>query len=204
MCIACSPHVRRSQPQQLSTYALTLFNHETEIDGKKVTIDFWDTAGQERFEKIHPSYYHGANACLLVFDTSRKISYQNLGKWYSEMQQYLGASSLSGTDASGSGGAGGAGGGEAAPVGPHIPTIVVGNKVDVDPRVTSKSFGFPAKHGLPPVEFVSASDGTNVVKVFEMAIRAALEHKAKPPEDEFEADVYKLINDDNWEQDKSS
>ena len=172
---------RLSQPQQLSTYALTLFNHETMIDGVKVTIDFWDTAGQERFEKIHPSYYHGANACLLVFDTSRKVSYQNLGKWFNEMQQYLGG----GPDTQGA----------------RIPTTVVGNKVDINPKVTEKSFGFPAKHGLPPVEFVSASDGTNVVKVFEMAIREALNNKENPT-DEFEAEVYKLINDDSaWIQD---
>ena len=28
--------------------------------------DIWDTAGQERFNSMHPSYYHGAHACVLV------------------------------------------------------------------------------------------------------------------------------------------
>ena len=28
--------------------------------------DFWDTAGQERFNSMHPSYYHQAQACILV------------------------------------------------------------------------------------------------------------------------------------------
>lgn len=28
--------------------------------------DFWDTAGQERFSSMHPSYYYGATACILV------------------------------------------------------------------------------------------------------------------------------------------
>lgn len=37
----------------------------------------------------------------------------------------------------------------------------------VDYNVTQKSFNFPKKHGLP-FYFVSASDGTNVVKVSEV------------------------------------
>merc|ERR1711988_207299 len=51
------------QPQQLSTYALTLFRHEAVVQGPDgestpVDVDFWDTAGQERFNSMHPSYYH--------------------------------------------------------------------------------------------------------------------------------------------------
>eukprot|EP00730_Choanoeca_flexa_P001757 TRINITY_DN10770_c0_g1_i11.p2 TRINITY_DN10770_c0_g1~~TRINITY_DN10770_c0_g1_i11.p2 ORF type:complete len:119 (+),score=6.55 TRINITY_DN10770_c0_g1_i11:589-945(+) len=34
------------QPHQLSTYALTLFRHAHNVNGKKITVDFWDTAGQ--------------------------------------------------------------------------------------------------------------------------------------------------------------
>lgn len=37
-------------------------------------------------------------------------------------------------------------------------------KTKVDYNITQKSFNFPKKHGLP-FYFVSASDGTNVVKV---------------------------------------
>ena len=47
----------------------------------QIDVDFWDTAGQERFNKIHPSYYHDAHCCLLVFDITRKITYKNLEKW---------------------------------------------------------------------------------------------------------------------------
>lgn len=44
--------------------------------------DFWDTAGQERFTSMHPSYYHEAHACILVFDATRKITYKNVAQWY--------------------------------------------------------------------------------------------------------------------------
>lgn len=73
-----------SEPHQDSTYALTLFRYNADIDGEKVAVgeshqflnnffdfwsfpsDFWDTAGQERFNNMHPSYYFGAHACVMV------------------------------------------------------------------------------------------------------------------------------------------
>ena len=43
-------------------------------------IDIWDTAGQEAYDNIHPTYYFEANSALLVFDTTRKITYKNCMK----------------------------------------------------------------------------------------------------------------------------
>ncbi|KAK7494546.1 hypothetical protein BaRGS_00014199 [Batillaria attramentaria] len=139
------------KPQQLSTFALTLFNHKTEIDGQKVSVDFWDTAGQERFNNMHPSYYHQAHACILAFDTTRKITYKNMPNWLKELREYR----------------------------PEIPCLCAANKIDVDPSVTKKSFNFAKKHNMP-FYFVSASDGTNVVKLFRDAIKAAVKYKSNP------------------------
>jgi len=136
------------KPQQLSTYALTLFQYKTHVDGTDVRVDFWDTAGQERFSSMHPSYYHQAHSCLLVFDITRKGTYKNLAKWYKELRDYR----------------------------ENIPCIVIANKIDVDYNITQKSFNFPKKHGLP-FYFVSASDGTNVVKAFREAIKLAVKYK---------------------------
>ena len=36
------------------------------VEGRNVVLKIWDTAGQERFNKMHPSYYHQAHACILV------------------------------------------------------------------------------------------------------------------------------------------
>ncbi len=95
------------KPQRLSTYALSLFRHRTSVGREKILIgeytrersvslsdnyfltsDFWDTAGQECFQSMHPSYYHQAHACILVFDATRKNTYKSLPKWYKEMRQY--------------------------------------------------------------------------------------------------------------------
>lgn len=154
------------QPQQLSTYALTLFRYNTSLDGKPVQVDFWDTAGQERFQSLHPSYYHRAHVCVLAFDVTRKVTYKNLEKWYKELQD-----SRRG-----------------------IPCIVVANKIDLDLKMTQKSFSFAEKRKLP-FYFVSASDGTNVVKVFGEAIRMGVTYRDNPPED-FVSEVLDLLAED--------
>ncbi|XP_077049843.1 RAB, member of RAS oncogene family-like 2 [Siphateles boraxobius] len=136
------------RPQQLSTYALTLYKYTTNINGQTILVDFWDTAGQERFRSMHPSYYHKSHACIMVFDVQRKITYKNLPNWYKELREYR----------------------------PEIPCLVVANKIDADMKVTQKSFNFAKKQGLP-FYFVSAADGTNVVKVFKDAIQMALSYK---------------------------
>ncbi|KAG9489747.1 hypothetical protein GDO78_005600 [Eleutherodactylus coqui] len=124
------------RPQRLSTFALTLYKYTTTVDDKTVLVDFWDTAGQERFQSMHASYYHKAHACIMVFDVQRKVTYKNMSTWYHELREYR----------------------------PEIPCIVVANKIDADRRATQKGFNFAKKHTLP-FYFVSAADGTNVVKV---------------------------------------
>jgi len=136
------------QPQQLSTYALTLFKYSTKLNDKQIHVDFWDTAGQERFSSMHPSYYHQAHACILVFDVTRKVTYKNLPNWYRELREYR----------------------------PEIPCLCVANKIDVDMNITNKSFNFATKNNIA-MYFVSASDGSNVVKVFRDAIKAAVAYK---------------------------
>ncbi len=48
--------------------------------------------------------------------------------------------------------------------------MLVANKIDVDYNVVKKEFKFASKHNLP-LFYVSAADGTNVVKVFKNVIR---------------------------------
>lgn len=138
-------------PRQLSTFALTLYRKEIKLDGDDgcvTTVDFWDTAGQESFNKMHPSYYYRAHCCILVFDVTRKITYSHLDNWYKELREYC----------------------------DRIPCVLVANKIDVDYNVTRKSFKFASKHNLP-FFFVSAADGTNVVKVFHSAVQEAKRFK---------------------------
>ncbi|PNJ85379.1 RABL2B isoform 5 [Pongo abelii] len=168
------------QPQQLSTYALTLYKHTATVDGKTILVDFWDTAGQERFQSMHASYYHKAHACIMVFDVQRKVTYKNLSAWYTELREFR----------------------------PEIPCLVVANKID-DINVTQKSFNFAKKFSLP-LYFVSAADGTNVVKVwltaevasklFNDAIRLAVSYKQNSQD--FMDEILQELENFNLEQEE--
>ena len=158
------------KPRQLSTFALTLYRYNTNVNGKPCKIDFWDTAGQERFQSLHPSYYFGAKACVMVFDVTRKLTYQHLSTWYKELRQYC----------------------------EDIPCYCVANKIDVDYKVTKKKFAFPKKHGMT-CDFVSAADGTNVVKIFKNAIRGAIEYKESG--DDFMSEALGLLKDMEGDED---
>jgi Ras-related protein Rab-11A len=51
------------------------------------TLHIWDLAGQIRFSQILKSYYIGAVGSLLVFDITKKESFQNLSAWIEELVQ---------------------------------------------------------------------------------------------------------------------
>ena len=97
---------------------------------------------------MHPSYYYRAHCCILVFDVTRKVTYQHLADWYQELRDHC----------------------------DNIPCVLVANKIDVDYNVTRKEFKFATKHNLP-FFFVSAADGTNIVKVFQSAVLEAQRFK---------------------------
>lgn len=48
--------------------------------------------------------------------------------------------------------------------------------------MTERNYKFAEQHNLPFI-FVSAADGTNVVKTFKEAITRGLDYKKNPPED---------------------
>jgi len=163
------------EERQLSTYALTMYRHNAKIEGKEYKIDLWDTAGQECFQTLHPSYYFGAHCCILVFDITRKVTYMNLKTWYNEMRENC----------------------------PSIPCILIANKIDVDKKVTEKTFKFASQYNLP-FYFVSAADGTNVVKIFQEALKLAQQYKLNPP-DSFMQDVMDLLQDETiFEKDETT
>ena len=66
-----------------------------------------------------------------------QVTYKNLSTWYTELRQYR----------------------------PAIPTLLGANKIDENMEVTTKNFGFATKNNLP-LYYVSAANGTNVVKLF--------------------------------------
>lgn len=58
------------------------------LQDKMVKLQIWDTAGQESFRSITRSYYRGAAGALLVYDITRRDTFQHLGRWLEEARQH--------------------------------------------------------------------------------------------------------------------
>ena len=47
----------------------------------QIKLQIWDTAGQESFRSITRSYYRGAAGALLVYDITRRDTFNHLTTW---------------------------------------------------------------------------------------------------------------------------
>lgn len=118
-----------------------------QVDGKEVKAQVWDTAGQERFRAVTSAYYRGAVGALLVYDITRRPTFDSIKRWLDELNTHCDTT---------------------------VARMLVGNKCDLeDIRDVSVEEGknFAEEEGLFFIE-TSALDATNVNTAFENVIRA--------------------------------
>ena len=48
----------------------------------------WDTAGQERYRAITSAYYRGAVGALLVYDITKRQTFENVQRWLRELRDH--------------------------------------------------------------------------------------------------------------------
>ena len=67
-------------------------NFTINSEGKEIEIDvqLWDTAGQERFRSITSSYYKSSQGLLLMYDITRKETFDNIENWIKSIRDSLG------------------------------------------------------------------------------------------------------------------
>jgi small GTP-binding protein len=71
-----------------STIGVEFATKSIVVEGKTVKAQIWDTAGQERYRAITSAYYRGAVGALLVYDISKRISYENVPRWLKELRDH--------------------------------------------------------------------------------------------------------------------
>ncbi|SPQ27300.1 e17410f9-db92-444d-8676-83bce3204107 [Thermothielavioides terrestris] len=54
---------------------------------KHMKLSLWDTAGQETYKSVTRSYFRGASGALLVFDLTRKSTFQHATDWLNDLRQ---------------------------------------------------------------------------------------------------------------------
>ncbi|RXH78906.1 hypothetical protein DVH24_006976 [Malus domestica] len=72
-----------------ATIGVEFQTQSMQIDGKEVKAQIWDTAGQERFRAVTSAYYRGAVGALIVYDITRKTTFESVGRWLDELKSKL-------------------------------------------------------------------------------------------------------------------
>jgi Ras-related protein Rab-2A len=131
---------KRFRPDHDLTIGVEFGARFIQIEEKTVKLQIWDTAGQESFRSITRSYYRGATGALLVYDISRRDTFNHLSRWLDEAR--LNAN-------------------------PHMVIMLIGNKMDLDKREVSYDEGarFAQENGLVFME-TSAKTAQNVEDAF--------------------------------------
>ncbi|KAG0449796.1 hypothetical protein HPP92_015846 [Vanilla planifolia] len=111
------------------------------IEHKSVKAQIWDTAGQERYRAVTSAYYRGAVGALLVYDITKRQSFDHIPRWLEELRGHADK---------------------------NIVIMLVGNKTDLEEDravPTEDAEEFAQKEGLFFLE-TSALEATNVEAAF--------------------------------------
>ncbi|MHA1409118.1 MAG: Rab family GTPase [Candidatus Odinarchaeia archaeon] len=111
-----------------------------EIGKYNVDLIIWDLGGQEKYRILRKHYLEGARGCIIVYDKTRRKTFDNVENWYNDMKNNCGS----------------------------IPCVLVGNKADLTDKteVTTEEGEEKAKKlGLNLIES-SAKDGTKIDHIF--------------------------------------
>ena len=132
---------KRFQPVHDLTIGVEFGTRTITLDGKEVKLQIWDTAGQEAFRSITRSYYRGAAGALLVYDITRRETFNQLETWLEDARQHSNV---------------------------NLTIMLIGNKSDLSHRrAVSREEGeaFAEKYGLVFME-TSAKTADNVEDAF--------------------------------------
>ena len=141
---------------------------------KIIKVQVWDTAGQERYRSITNAYYRGAEGILIVFDVTKKESFESIQNWINEVTVYTGK---------------------------DVVMICLGNKNDLKKGIDKKEiYEFQKKTGLEIIN-VSAKTGDGVEEAFkhiiELLIKKNLEAKENSDDDRAKINLTEGNNNKN-------
>jgi small GTP-binding protein len=129
-----------------STIGVEFATKSIQTDNKTIKAQIWDTAGQERYRAITSAYYRGAVGALLVYDISKRVSYENVPRWLKELRDHADQ---------------------------NIVIMLVGNKKDLRHMrqvTTEEAKAFCEQHSLFFIETSALSDN-NVTRAFETILK---------------------------------
>ena len=73
-------------PNSKSTVGVEFGTKNVTLENNKIKLQIWDTAGQERYRSVTSAYYKGAKGAILVYDITRKATFENIDKWIPDLK----------------------------------------------------------------------------------------------------------------------
>ena len=129
-----------------STIGVEFATKTLTVEEKLIRAQIWDTAGQERYRAMTGAYYRGAVGALLVYDISKRYTFENVAKsWLKELKEN--------SD-------------------PNLAVMLVGNKCDLRhfrAVSTEEAMKFAEENKLSFIE-TSALDSTGVDEAFQRTV----------------------------------
>ncbi|XP_039778288.1 ras-related protein Rab-2-A-like [Panicum virgatum] len=148
-CLLLQLTDKRFRPGHDLTIGVEYGTRIVPVDGKPTKIQSWDTAGQGAFRSITRSYYRGAAAAVLVYDITRRETFNHVASWLEDAKQLAS---------------------------PHLTMVLVGNKCDLSNRRSvsyEEGERFAREHGMIFME-ASAKTAQNVEEAFTTAARIVI------------------------------
>ena len=118
---------------------------------ERIKVSIYDTAGQERFKNIVKHYYKGANGVLLIYDITKRDTFEKLEFWLEDLKEN--SDNLN-----------------------NLFIYLIGNKNDLEERREvdfEEANKFAKEKNIPYIE-VSAKTGNNIKKLFDDVIKGAM------------------------------
>jgi len=133
-----------------STLGVNLLKKDLDIDTYSgVSAQIWDLGGQESFRSLRKLYLEGANGALVIFDMTKRKTFDKLKEWVQSFREARG----------------------------EQPLLLIGNKIDLkgNIKITENEAREFAENNKMAFLLTSAKTGNNVEKAFKDLMKSILE-----------------------------
>ncbi len=137
---------QKFQKEYIRTIGSNFFFKNIQHQGEEIRLIVFDLAGDEVFRVLRPLYYNGSLGCLLLFDVTRRETFEDLSNWIEDVRANFGG---------------------------EFPILLLGHKIDVEEEkweiMESEIRSFAEKFDLA-YTLTSAKTGQNISRSFEMLV----------------------------------
>ncbi len=160
-----------------ATIGINILTHSFKFIGNDISVSLWDVGAQQYFKRFRKTYYMGSQAAFIVFDLTKRESFDHIKVWLQELNEFIGRKDL--------------------------PIVIVGNKSDLtDKRVVPYQEGVKAASELgtfgaiSKVSYIetSAKTGENIEDAFSLIAYHYITKSKEMEEEKLQTSLLEQLN----------